>query len=503
MRIFKLASIAPVILITALATTVGCGDDDKPSDSSNGPDGGGKAGSGGGKAGSGADKAGSGASEGDGGSAGSGSGSSGSGGHSGSGGGSSGSGADDGGTPDSGTDAGTSACDLSGTGLSHEAIPNPTGTITLTSDKVWDLSDTTYVEDGDVLTIEPCTRIEGQKSPLGTLVVSRGGKIMADGTATAPILFTSAAAVGSRMEGDWGGVILLGKASNFQGDMVNIEGLAADPANQHGGTTDDDDSGVMRYVGILYPGYELSPGNEINGFTFGSVGSGTTIENIFVGQPADDCYEWFGGSVNVKNIVCQNSDDDMFDTDYGWSGTITNAFGRQTYAPTESSNGIETGYDQAVSITPTGNLTGTYKNVTTCGLGVAVTKTGYGLLSRAYVETHVDEFVATGYDYGFNQEFPQDGAGITISHSTLSGMFADATNQIANPADDDTKDNTFDEVAWFTGGTGNTTDALSFTAADCDQAGVPAAAVMSSGVGAFKDSATWMDWVPADWWDDK
>ncbi len=112
-------------------------------------------------------------------------------------GGTAGAGGDAGGVVDGGSDAPVTKCDLSGTGLPHMAIPNPTGTMTLTSDKVWDLSDTTYVADGQTLTIEPCTRIEGAKSPLGTLVVSRGGKIMADGKAKAPILFTSKAAVGS------------------------------------------------------------------------------------------------------------------------------------------------------------------------------------------------------------------------------------------------------------------------------------------------------------------
>lgn len=400
-----------------------------------------------------------------------------------------------------GDGGGVVACDLSGTGLPHADIPNPTGTMTLTADKVWDLKDTTYVADGQTLTIEPCTRVEGVKSPLGTLVVSRGGKIMAAGTADAPILFTSAAAVGTRAEGDWGGVILLGKAPNFQGDQVNIEGLAADPKNQHGGTVSNDNSGVLKYVGILFPGFELSPGNEINGLTFGSVGSGTTIENVFVAQSADDCYEWFGGTVNASNIVCQNSDDDMFDTDYGYAGTITNAFGRQTTSPTESSNGLETGYDQAVAITPSFNVTGTYKNVTTCGHGSAVAKVGYGLLSRAYVETHVDEFVATGFDFGFNQEFPQDGAGITISNTDFFGMFGDASSQVANPGDDNTKDSNFDETMWFANGTNNTTTDLGFTATDCDLADAPPAdSVKNSARGAFKDSATWLDWIPSDWW---
>jgi hypothetical protein len=383
------------------------------------------------------------------------------------------------------------------------AIPNPTGTITLTHDKIWELADTTYVADGQTLTIEPCTRIEGAKSPLGTLVVSRGGKIMAEGKADAPILFTSKAAVGSRAIGDWGGVVILGKAPNFQGDQVNVEGLAADPKNQHGGTVAADNSGVLKYVGILFPGFELSPGNEVNGLTMGSVGSGTTIENIFVAQSADDCFEWFGGTVGGKNLIAQNCDDDGLDTDYGWSGTIENALVRYTVAPTESSNGLETGYDQAVAITPTFNLTGTYKNVTTCGFGAVVARTGFGVLSRAYTEAKIDEFVSTGYDYGWNQEFPKMGAGVTLSNTVFFGMFGNAMSQVASPTDDNTKDAMFDEAAVFAAGMNNSTTALGFTVADCNKAGGPAANVKSSARGAFKSGATWADWVPADWWADK
>jgi hypothetical protein len=493
MRVLRKSALASVLASAALVLTTGCSSDnnDKPGGTTDGAGGGTTGGAGGGTTGgagggSTTDGAGGGTTGGAGGA------------------GTGGTGGTDGGATDGspGND-GATACDLSGTGLTHQAIPNPTGTMTLTHDKVWDLSDTTYVADGQTLTIEPCTRIEGAKSPLGTLVVSRGGKIMAGGRADAPIVFTSKAAVGSRALGDWGGVILLGKAPNFQGDQVNVEGLAADPKNQHGGTVANDNSGVLRYVGILFPGFELSPGNEINGLTMGSVGSGTTIENIFVGQSADDCFEWFGGTVNASNLISQNCDDDMFDTDYGWSGTIQNAFGRYTFAPTESSNGLESGYDQAVAITPTFNLTGTYKNVTTCGFGSLVAKTGYGVLSRAYVETHVDEFVATGYDFGFNQEFPQVGAGISISNTVFFGMFGDAANHVANPADDNTKDGNFDEAALFTAGAGNSTTALGFTVADCKQAGGPAANVKSSGRGAFKANSTWLDWVPADWWADR
>jgi hypothetical protein len=482
---FCFVSLAAALPLLSLVSCGGDDDDKPPATAGTGGKGGGTGGSAGSTGGTGASTGGTGGSTG------------------GAGGGAGGTGGGTGGTGGGtgGTGGGTAACDLSKPGATHQAIPNPTGTMTLTADKIWDLSDTTYVQNGQTLTIEPCTRIEGKKTPLGTLVVSRGGKIMAAGTATSPILFTSAVAAGNRAAGDWGGVILLGKAPNFQGDTVNIEGLAAAAQNQHGGTDAADSSGTMTYVGLLYPGYELSPGNEVNGLTMGSVGTGTTIENIFVAQAADDCFEWFGGTVSAKNLIAQNCDDDVFDTDYGYAGTIDTAFGRYTVAPTESSNGLESGYDDAVAITPTRNTNAAQKNITVCGFGAAVAKVGYGILVRNFVEGTVDEFVATGYDYGFNQEKPQVGTGVVFSNSVFFGMFGNADSQIVNPADNQTTDGNFDEAAWFTGGTNNSTTALGFTVGECNTAdAAPAATVKNSARGAFKASATWTDWVPADWW---
>jgi hypothetical protein len=488
MRTLYKFGLASLVVLTP-TFLVACGDDDDNPGTSGGA--GGTGGAGGSTGGTGGSTGGTG-----GGTGGTG------GGTGGTGGGTGGTGGGTGGTGGSAGDGGV-ACDLSGTGKAHQAIPNPTGTMTLTANTIWDLSDTTYVADGQTLTIEPCTRIEGQKVPLGTLIVSRGGKLVANGTASAPILFTSPLAAGSRGPGNWGGVVLLGKAPNFQGDQVNIEGLAADPKNQHGGTDPADNSGSLKYVGIQFPGFELSTGNEINGLTLGSVGTGTVIENIFVGGSADDCFEWFGGTVNSTNLIAQNCDDDMFDTDYGYAGKIMNAFGRQTVAPTESSNGIESGYDDKVAITPTASTNATHENVTVCGFGAAVASVGYASLTRKYVSGTITNFVGTGFNFGVNQEFPPTGGTpIDLNHSILFGMFADAANQIVNPADDQTKDGNFDEIAWFnTAGKENATTPPAFTAADCKVADAPpAAAVKTSGVGAFKANAALIDWIPADWW---
>src|SRR5690606_1193172 len=181
---------------------------------------------------------------------------------------------------------GGSSCDLSGAGKPRADVTEPAAgqTVTLTSDTVWDLKGVVNIVDGATIAIEPCTRIEGDGGTLGTLVVQMGGKIMAAGTETDPILFTSALPAGSRAPGDWGGVILLGKAPNYKatgGTLPSIEGL--DPGEGvYGGSDPDDSSGVMTYVRIEYSGVEIGDGNEINGLTLGSVGRGTTLHHIMV-----------------------------------------------------------------------------------------------------------------------------------------------------------------------------------------------------------------------------
>jgi hypothetical protein len=206
------------------------------------------------------------------------------------------------------------------------------------------------VEDGATLTIEPGTVIKGQAGtgPNSTaLLVARGAKLMAEGTATAPIIFTSVAdeiepsdiAAGNfgspnldpDTDGLWGGVLILGKAyisaSNDDGDVteVQIEGIpTSDPNGLYGGNDDTDNSGVIKYISIRHGGSEIGSGNEINGLTLGGVGNGTVIENVEVISNQDDGIEWFGGAVNVKNAVVWNCNDDAIDCDQDWTGTLDN-----------------------------------------------------------------------------------------------------------------------------------------------------------------------------------
>lgn len=227
-----------------------------------------------------------------------------------------------------------------------------TSNMTLTSNNTYLLSGYVRVQAPAVLTIEAGTKIFGEKSSLGTLIIKPGAKIMAVGTVSNPIIFTSVfAKAGSGTNpsyGDWGGIIILGNAKiNPAGGTAAIEG----PGDSFGGTDDDDNSGIMQYVRIEYPGIALTLNNEINGLTMGGVGRGTTIDHIQVSYSGDDSYEWFGGNVNCKYLIAFRGWDDDFDTDFGFSGKLQFlvALRDPEIADQSSSNGFESDNDASGS----------------------------------------------------------------------------------------------------------------------------------------------------------
>jgi hypothetical protein len=193
---------------------------------------------------------------------------------------------------------------------------------------------------GATLTIQPGVIVKGEAGTganATALVIARGGKIMAEGTASSPIIFTSIAdeimpgEVASpnlepTLNGLWGGIIVLGSAPiSADAEAIQIEGIpASDQNGLYGGTNASDNSGVIKYISIRHGGANIGEGNEINGLTLGGVGSGTVIENVEVVANQDDGIEWFGGSVSVKNALVWNSGDDAIDTDQAWSGTLDN-----------------------------------------------------------------------------------------------------------------------------------------------------------------------------------
>ncbi len=197
---------------------------------------------------------------------------------------------------------------------------NITTNTTWTKNNVYLLNGFVYVKAGATLTIEAGTVIRGDKANKGALIVEKGAKIIAEGTVAEPIVFTSNQAAGSRAEGDWGGILLLGNAkTNVPGNNVLIEGGVN---SYYGGEDNADNSGVLKFIRLEFPGIALEPGNEINGLTMGGVGSGTTIDYVQVSYSGDDSYEWFGGSVNAKHLIAYSGIDDDFDTDYGYNGMV-------------------------------------------------------------------------------------------------------------------------------------------------------------------------------------
>jgi hypothetical protein len=176
-----------------------------------------------------------------------------------------------------------------------------------------------YVDNNATLTIDPGTKIVSNKDSSGILIVYKGSKINAAGTADKPIVFTSAEA--SPKPGDLGGVVIVGQATG-NGNHGVLEG-GVDVAHQlFGGTNDADNSGVLQYVRIEYGGKAVNPGDEVNGLSMYTVGSGTKVDHIEVLRGLDDAYEFFGGSFNAKYLIAYNNADDDFDFDDGFHGKI-------------------------------------------------------------------------------------------------------------------------------------------------------------------------------------
>ncbi len=254
---------------------------------------------------------------------------------------------------------------------------------TWTADNIYVLSGKVVVNEGVTLTINPGTIIkgaEGQGSLASALVVDQGGKLMAEGTADNPIIFTSVLddiTVGQKKGsnltianvGLWGGIIVLGKAPiSVSGDLETkqIEGIpATDSFGQYGGTIANDNSGVLKYISIRHGGITIGSDNEINGLTLGGVGSGTTIDHIEVVANQDDAIEWFGGTVNVTNVVTYAQGDDAIDADEAWSGTLDNAL---VIMGADSDSALELDGPAGSAATEAGY---TIKNVTLKGAGTA------------------------------------------------------------------------------------------------------------------------------------
>ncbi|MEQ1623751.1 MAG: hypothetical protein ABL870_03620, partial [Sediminibacterium sp.] len=206
---------------------------------------------------------------------------------------------------------------------------------TLTVGNTYVLSGIVYMVNNATMTVQPGVTVKGDYigANVAALVITRGSKLIADGTAENPIVFTSNSPV--PRSGDWGGIVILGKAtvnSAFTGTgggpgTLQVEGgidnSFGDGIAGGGATPNDaDNSGILRYVRIEYAGYAYQPDKEINSLTMAAVGSGTIIDYVQVTYAKDDAFEWFGGSVNCKHLIAYKTQDDDFDTDNGYSGKV-------------------------------------------------------------------------------------------------------------------------------------------------------------------------------------
>jgi hypothetical protein len=204
-----------------------------------------------------------------------------------------------------------------------------------TANNTYLLSGPIYVNNNATLTIEPGTVIRGNKAIAGSaLVITKGAKLIANGTKNAPIVFTSSGGVGNRAIGDWGGIVILGKAANnlpanatagTAAGIGNIEGLPVSADSEYGGgatPNDNDNSGVLKFVRIEFGGYAYQIDKEINGLTMGSVGRNTVIDYVQTSYTNDDSFEWFGGTVNAKHLVAYRGLDDDMDCDFGYRGQV-------------------------------------------------------------------------------------------------------------------------------------------------------------------------------------
>ncbi|MCL4551456.1 MAG: T9SS C-terminal target domain-containing protein, partial [Bacteroidetes bacterium] len=228
---------------------------------------------------------------------------------------------------------------------------------TWTADHTYLLDGFVHILNGATLTIEAGTTIYGKIGTKASLIVRQGGKLNAIGTADKPIVFTSEytkpGAAQAPAAGDWGGIILLGKAPINPASGTGVIEGTGDANDIYGGTDPDDNSGTLKYVRIEFPGVAFAKDNEINGLTFGGVGRGTIIDYVEVAYSGDDSYEFFGGTVNCKHLIAYAGVDDDFDTDFGFQGKLQFLLGVRNPNIADqagTSNGFESDNDGSGSL---------------------------------------------------------------------------------------------------------------------------------------------------------
>ncbi|MFN9113642.1 MAG: T9SS C-terminal target domain-containing protein, partial [Bacteroidota bacterium] len=280
------------------------------------------------------------------------------------------------------------------TGVINENVELPKGKYTLKG--------YVYVNNRAFIRFAPGSVIIGDTIQKGALIIEQNAKIFAEGTATEPIVFTSGKAPGQRKPGDWGGIAIAGNAPTNRTTTPILEGgINA----VYGGPLANDNSGILKYVRIEFAGIAADPNSEINGLTLGGVGRGTIIENVQVSYGNDDAFEFFGGTVNCKNLIAFATADDDFDFDFGYVGSIQ--FGVSLRDPLfvdggDAGNGIECDNDGAGS-TATPRTRPVLSNFTFCGPnGATGTLNNHNFNTRFRRATHfvLINSILMGYQKG-------------------------------------------------------------------------------------------------------
>ncbi len=388
-----------------------------------------------------------------------------------------------------------------------------TADTTWTADECYTLTTHIFVQAPAVLTIEAGTLVKGEAG--SSLVVTKGAKIEAVGTAAAPIVFTSAKAPGSRGRGDWGGVVLLGEAPiNAAGGTNSIEGFpaSAGTAIEYGGDDAADDSGTLKYVRIEFGGFELAPDNELNGLSLGGVGSGTELDFVQIHMGADDGVEFFGGTVNAKHLVVTYADDDSVDWDMGFKGNIQYLVIAQE--PTAGDAGYESdnsedAHDEEPRSEPT------IWNATLVGSGAQpgqAAKTQRAAVLRRGTGAHLHNHLVTGFaDFAIDVRDDASVALVATGQLEVTGSIFYGNNGGEDwdnaDADKPDQDGGFDEGAAFGAGTNRSVDPMLTAPFDLDapdftpMAGSPALTGGDTPPGGFFDaSATFVGAIGTDNW---
>lgn len=280
--------------------------------------------------------------------------------------------------------------------------------LVLKAGTTYQLKGAIIVNDGATLTIEAGTKIICSGETSTYIGVAQGGKIFINGTAANPVVFEGA----NKRKADWGGIVLAGRAPINNGGTTGVQ-TSEVGALPYGGTNEADNSGVITYTVIKHSGARFDATKEYNGLSLFGVGNGTKIDGVSIIDGADDGIEFFGGTVNVSNIVSVNNDDDAFDWTDGWKGTATNVYGKRT-AANVGNRGIEAD-NQASNNDADPRSNPTLRNTTFIGFTTTDNENaGTNLLRRGTYAT-IDNMVVSGWAVGLTFE-----SASTISYFTTN-----------------------------------------------------------------------------------